>query len=210
MDELLCVTPLQKDILKEVSNIGAGCAATALAQLVKRKIVMTVPGVNIVPLVDVADSVGGADRKVVGIFLRAEGVAPCNLLFLLSIESAHLLVDMMLDRELGTTQVLEDFNLSALQEVGNMVAGAFMNALFQFTNLKFSPSVPAIAVDMAGAMLNTVLYQHGFAGDYALMIETEFAEQVRKISGSFFMFPDPGSLTTILSALGVAEHGECS
>ncbi len=208
-DEFLQLSPVQKDILKEVSNIGAGSGATALAHLLRRKITMTVPGVRVLPLEEVATVTGGADHKVVGIFQRVEGPAPCSIIFFLSIDSAMHLVDMLLNRALGTTRFIDKLNMSALEEMGNIVSGSFLNALGGFTGLKFVPSVPSVAIDMAGAMLNSVLYHYGQVGDHALIIDTEFAEQDRHLAGNFFLFPDPGSLTKILSALGVSNHGAC-
>ncbi len=207
-DELLTITALQKDVLKEVSNIGAGSGATALAQMLQRKISMTVPGVNVLPFEEVANTVGGAERQVAGIYLRVEGVAPCNILFIFSTESAKLLIDMLFNRPLGTTEKVDQNNISALEEMGNIVSGSFLNSLSSFTGLKFFPSVPSISIDMAGAILNAVLYQYGFVSDHALVIETEFAEQDHRIAGNFFLIPDPGSLTKILSALGVEKNGE--
>ncbi|MBY6828980.1 chemotaxis protein CheC, partial [Clostridium botulinum] len=49
------MTPLQLDALKEVSNIGTGNAATALSQLLGRKIDMNVPDINIVPFEEVME-----------------------------------------------------------------------------------------------------------------------------------------------------------
>ncbi|HEX3033125.1 MAG TPA: chemotaxis protein CheC [Bacillota bacterium] len=197
------VTPAQQDVLKEVCNIGAGSAATSLAEMLRCKITMTVPGVRVMPLTQIADTVGGPEKKVVGIYQRALGEAPCNILFLIATESALPLLDIILNRSFGTTSTLDDLGMSAIQEVGNIVSGSFMNALHQFTQIKFTPTVPAVAVDMVGAMLNTVLYQYGFEGDLALIIETEFTAQDQRISGNFFLFPDPGPLNKILKSLGV-------
>lgn len=208
-NELRQISDAQIDILREVINIGAGSGATALAQLLQRKISMTVPGVSILSLQDVAEAIGDRDEKVVGIFLRVDGLAPGNILFILSTESAMYLVDMLLNRALGTTRTIDKFSLSALEEMGNIVAGSYLNALWSFTQLRFFPSVPSIAVDMSEAMLDSALCQAGVFGDQVLFIETKFAEQERHLAGHFLFFPDPGSLTKILSALGAAKHGEC-
>lgn len=205
VDEFLQLSSTQKDILKEVSNIGSGSGASALAQLLRRKITMSVPGVRVIPLNEVVNVIGMADDKVVGIFQRAEGVAPCNILFILNYQSAMHLVDMMLNRSLGTTRFMDKLDISAIEEMGNIVSGSFLNALFEFTRIKFVPSVPAMSIDMADAMLNSVLYNYGYVSDYALIVDTEFTEQDRHLEGKFFLFPDPGSLTSILNALKVAD-----
>ena len=202
-DDVSTLSSNQMDALCEIGNVGAGNSATALSQIINRRIDMNVPKVSIVPLGDVPDMVGGPDAMVVGVFLRVYGQAPGNILFLLPRESAFFLVDMLLGKARGETESLDFMGESALMEIGNILAGAYLNALFNFTNLSLLPSIPALAVDMAGAILSVVLIQLGQMGDNALVIETEFQCEEDNLQGHFFLVPDPGSLETILAAVGV-------
>ena len=199
----LDLSPTQLDALREIGNIGAGNSATALSQVINRRIDMNVPKVDLVPITDVPDLVGGPDAIVVGIFLRVYGKAPGNILFLLPQHSAFYLVDTLMGRPQGTTQQLDYMDESALMEIGNILSGAYLNAFFTFTGLAMLPSIPALAMDMAGAILNVVLVQLGQMGDQALVIETEFLSEDDGINGHFFLVPDPGSLGTIMNAVGV-------
>ena len=202
-DDIMQLTPTQMDALREIGNVGAGNSATALSQIINHRIDMNVPEVSIVPLGEVPDLVGGPEAVVVGVFLRVYGQAPGNILFLLPVESAFYLVDMLMGKKKGETQTLDYLDESALMEIGNILAGAYLNALFNLTKLSLLPSIPALAMDMAGAILNVVLIQLGQMGDHALVIETEFSTDEEGIKGHFFLVPDPGSLDTILSAVGV-------
>ena len=193
----------QLDALREIGNIGAGNSATALSQLINRRIEMNVPKVSIVPLEEVPELVGGPETVVVGVFLRVYGKAPSNILFLMPRDSAFYLVDTLTGKQRGETKALDFMDESALMEIGNILSGAYLNALFNFTQLALLPSIPALAMDMAGAILNVVLVQLGQMGDQALVIETKFISEDDGINGHFFLVPDPGSLETILSAVGV-------
>jgi chemotaxis protein CheC len=204
-EEILNLSLLQLDALKEIGNVGAGNSATALSQLINRKIDMTVPQIAIMPLGDVPDVVGGPDAMVAGVFLRVYGPAPSSILFLLPRDSAFSLVDMLMGREQGCTTSLSSMDESALMEIGNILAGAYLNALSHFTKLTLLPSIPSLAMDMAGAILSVILIQLGEMGDHALVIETEFATENDGVKGHFFLIPDPGSLSTILAAIGVSE-----
>jgi len=197
---------MQLDILREIGNIGSGNAATALAQLLNAKIDMNVPQVNILPFAEVPDLVGGADLHVVGLFLIATGSAPASILFLLPVDKACLLVDMLMGKEWGKTDPsnLSDMDISALMELGNIICATYLNALAMFTQLDFRPSVPALGIDMAGAILNTVLAQFGAVADHVLVLETEFKRDEQEIVGHFFLLPEPGSLDVILASLGVS------
>lgn len=202
-DEILELSPTQMDVLREIGNVGAGNSATALSQIINRRIDMTVPNVSIVPIGDVPELIGGPDAMVAGVFLRVYGQAPSNILFIMPKESAYYLVDMLMGKQHGSTDKLDFMDESALMEIGNILAGAYLNALFTFTNISMIPSIPALAIDMAGAILSVVLVQLGQMGDHALVIETKFQAEDDGITGHFFLVPDPGSLETILSAVGV-------
>lgn len=204
-EEILNLSLIQLDALKEIGNVGAGNSATALSQLINRKIDMTVPKIAIMPLGDVPDVVGGPDVMVAGVYLRVFGPAPSSILFLLPRDSAFYLVDMLMGREQGHTTTLDSMDESALMEIGNILAGAYLNALSHFTKLTLLPSIPALAVDMAGAILSVILIQLGEMGDHALVIETEFTTENDGVKGHFFLIPDPGSLSIILAAIGVKE-----
>ena len=197
---------MQLDILREIGNIGSGNAATALAQLLNAKIDMNVPQVNILPFAEVPDLVGGADLHVVGLFLIATGSAPASILFLLPVDKACLLVDMLMGKKWGNTDPsnLSDMDISALMELGNIICATYLNALAVFTQLDFRPSVPALGIDMAGAILNAVLAQFGAVADHVLVLETEFKRDEQEIVGHFFLLPEPGSLDVILASLGVS------
>jgi chemotaxis protein CheC len=206
VEDFMQLTGIQLDALKEIGNIGAGNAATALAQMVQTKIDMSVPRVSILPFGDVPDLLGGADAHVVGIYFNVSGPAPNSILFILSAQKAGLLIDMLLMRKSGETDInnLNEIETSAMMELGNILSATYLNAMSMFTQLKFIPSVPAMGIDMAGAILNAVLAQFGEVADHVLLLETDFTKDEDEVVGHFFLLPEPGSLKTILTALGVS------
>ena len=132
-EEVTKLSEMQLDALKEIGNVGAGNAATALSQIINRKIDMTVPQVAILPLGEVPEVVGGPDVMVAGVYLRVYGPAPGSILFLLPRDSAYYLVDILMNRSNRTDQHLDEMDQSALLEIGNILAGAYLNALSYFT-----------------------------------------------------------------------------
>jgi len=89
-------------------------------------------------------------------------------------------------------------------ELGNILSATYLNALAMFTQLTFLPSVPALAIDMAGAVLDAILAQFGEIADHVLVLETQFVRDQEEVVGHFFLLPEPDSLNTILAALGVS------
>ncbi|KZL94048.1 chemotaxis protein CheC [Clostridium magnum] len=193
------LTTLQLDALSEVGNIGAGNAATALSQLINKKIDMTVPAINIVPFDDIFSSIGG-DEIVVGVIVRVLGEIPGNILFVFEKDTALNLVEILTGLQ---EEYLSDMGNSVICEIGNIISSSYMNAIAKFTGLTVMPSVPAVTYDMLGAILSTTFIESGQFDDYVLDIETLFIQNNEEISGHFYYVPMPGSLEKILSTLGV-------
>lgn len=191
------------DILKEVGNIGAGNAATALSKLLDKPIDMAVPTVSILPFDEIADKVGGAEAVVAAIYLRVEGDVPGNLFFIMSQDQARRLLRDLLGFEAVEADGYTEMELSALCEIGNILAGSYLSSLADLTRLRLSPSVPSVAVDMAGAVLSYGLLQYGVMGEDALLIDTTFLEGKHEAEGYFFLIPDPESFNKLFGALGV-------
>jgi len=191
------------DVLKEVGNIGAGHAATALSQLLDKPVDMLVPTVSLVPFEQIAERVGGSEQVVVAVFLRVEGDAPGNMFFIIQEESVKRLLQNLLSIDVEQEGFYTEMEYSALNEIGNILAGSYLSSLADFTNLSMAPTVPSLAVDMAGAILSYGLLQFGQMGDDALLIETKFLEGNDEVEGHFFLIPDPESFEKIFRALGV-------
>nr|WP_206764617.1 chemotaxis protein CheC [Paenibacillus larvae] len=193
------------DVLKEVGNIGAGHAATALSTLLSKPVDMTVPSVRLVPFESIAESVGGDEQIVLAVFLRVLGDAPGNMFFIMDTASAKNLLRSMAGMDITSYEKFSEMEYSALGEIGNILVGSYVSSLADFTGLSLSPTVPSLAIDMAGAVLSFGLLQFGQMGDQALLIDTKFLEGQEEVRGHFFLIPDPESFGMIFSALGVGK-----
>jgi chemotaxis protein CheC len=193
----------QMDVLKEVGNIGAGHAATALSMLLDKPIDMLVPKVLMLPFEEICEIAGGAETVVLAIFLRVEGDAPGNMFFIVNLESAKNMLRHLIGFDMKGEDQYTEMELSALNEIGNILAGSYLSSLADFTHLHMSPTVPSLSIDMAGAILSYGLLQFGQMGDQALLIDTKFLEGENEVQGHFFLIPDPDSFAKIFEALGV-------
>lgn len=190
------------DILRELGNIGAGNATTALAQMLQCKVDMSVPKVGLLEFKEVGAAMGGEEQIMAGIYLGVEGDITGSIMFLLEKNSARFLVSKLMGMEMEGEEFSE-MEFSALKEVGNIITGAYLNSLSSLTNLKIFPTIPDVAVDMAGAIMSVPAIQFGAVGDRMLLIQTQFFDEVA-IDGYFILIPDMESYSKILSALGMS------
>lgn len=191
------------DVLKEIGNIGAGNAATSLANMINKKVDMKVPKVNVLAFKDVPEMLGGEEEPVAGIFFKLDGDMDGTIMFVLTLSSAKRLIELLMPGLMGDE--FDEMSLSALQEVGNILSGSYVSSLAGLTNLKINMSVPSVAIDMAGAILSVPAIQFGLMGDTILIIENNFFEisQDEPVQGYFFLIPDMESYGTLFSALGL-------
>ncbi|NLY67349.1 MAG: chemotaxis protein CheC [Tissierellia bacterium] len=188
------------DVLKEIGNIGSGNAVTALASMLSKKINMSVPRVRIIDIKQVPTILGGEEELVVGIYLDLNNDIEGNIMFILDIESAFNLLEMLLNKKI---KEFDEISVSALSEVGNIVASSYVNSLSTLTGLKITISIPSVAIDMAGAILSVAAIQFGLIADQVLFIETVFEEGIHSVKGNLFLLPDINSFKKMLSRLGV-------
>lgn len=200
MDEIK-FTDIQKDALREIGNICAGNAATALSQLLDRKINIIVPRILFLPIEEVPQAVGGSDTFVVGLMLRVLGDLPSNIIFLFSQRDALVLASLLTNKQITDTSVITDLERSALKEVGVILANAYLGALGSFVGLGLVPTVPELVMDMAGAIVDYILIELSCKSQFALLVESEFQEPAASVTGHFFLIPNPEGLELIIRAI---------
>ena len=197
---------MQYDVLREIGNIGAGNATTALSKMINSKVDMKVPKVNLMGFSEIASHIGSEEEPMVGILLSLSDDISGMMLFMLDIESARNMVNSLLvNMGVGSLSEDEEFNeihLSALNEIGNIITGAYLSALSDLTKLSINASVPIMQVDMAGAILSIPAIEFSKIGDKVLFIETTFNEE-SDINGYFMLIPELDSYDKILESLGI-------
>ncbi|PKM57157.1 MAG: CheY-P-specific phosphatase CheC [Firmicutes bacterium HGW-Firmicutes-3] len=197
------IDSVQLDILKEIGNIGAGNATTALSQLINRRIDMGIPVVKVLEFKELSEVLGGAENPIVGILLGLEGEISGMIMFVLEQSAAHILINMLMGKNIDNFEDFDEMDLSALKEIGNIISGAYLSSLSSLTGLKILATIPYMAIDMAGAILSVPAIEFGKVGDKALLIQTDFGGDRENVFGYFILIPDMPSYGIILRSLGI-------
>ena len=198
------INDMYYDVLKEIGNIGAGNATTAVANMVNMKLDMQVPQVRLMTLQELPAAVGNEEDTIVGIYLEVTQDIDGSMMFMMDMHSARFFVDTLMGTSDPENFDFSEMDLSALKEIGNIIAASYLSALASLTNMIISPSVPYLAIDMAGAILSVPATEFGIYGDNALMIETHFGDEYN-LNGYFILMPDIDSYDKILRALGIVS-----
>jgi chemotaxis protein CheC len=198
--------PVQMDALREVANIGAAHAATALSQITARRVMIEVPDVSIVPLEAVAGLVGDPAAHVCAVVCEVYGTVSGRTVQIFSEATASQLTAKLLrTREPLLAAEFGLIERSALKEIGNILVAAYLGALAELTGTTLSMSTPAFAFDMAAAILTTSYIDFGTDDDSVFCVSTRMTlERGEDLPAFFLLIPDGPSLEGILRALKVA------
>jgi chemotaxis protein CheC len=190
------------EILRELGNIGVGNATTAISNMLNLKITMKVPQVKLLDFQKLSTIIGSEEEVIVGIFLQIESDLDGSMMFVMSMDSAYYLVNKLMMRDISYREPFDEMDLSALTEIGNIMAGSYLNALSVLTGLTLTSTVPSVAIDMQASILSVPAIEFGQYGDHALLIQTQFGDEVM-IDGYFILLPEPDSYDKMLKSLGI-------
>ncbi|MBQ6026339.1 MAG: chemotaxis protein CheC [Lachnospiraceae bacterium] len=194
------------DVLKEISNIGTGNAATAISKLLGGRVDIKVPDIRFLQFSELPEIIGGAENEVIGILVSLENDIDGMMMFVMDKPSASVIVNRILNRdneELG--QEMSEMEISVLSEFGNIIAGSYLSAISRLTGMVVSPSVPALSDDMAGAILSVPAIEFGKMSDRVLLIRSEFLSESGQAKGFFILVPTLKGFDNIFKRLGLKK-----
>jgi chemotaxis protein CheC len=190
-------TDLELDALRELANIGSGTAATALSQMLARPIDVSVPKAAALPLAEAVEAVGEPDLMVTGVVLPIFGSLD-GLAVLLFGENDANRVCQLLGVDPG-----DEFAVSALAEIGNILCSSYLGAIVSMTGLSIEPGPPQTASDMLGAIVASVLAQSAADSDIALLLDSDIKIEGEESSFQFMLVPSAAGVATLLAGLGL-------
>jgi chemotaxis protein CheC len=203
VDDVRKLKALQLDALREVANIGAGHAATALSQMTGQTIMISAPMINIALLEDIPNQIGADEEPVAAVLMKILGDLAGLALLVFPQPTALRVAGLMMQKTQVTT--LDEIGKSALREAGNILSAAYLNALSEFMGMKLLPSPPSLAIDLSDAVMSSSFLEVAQGSEYVFCVETEFRLQElgESLRGFFLLLPDRRSLTAILRAIRV-------
>ncbi len=187
------------DLLRELGNIGMGNAAASLSVMMQdEKINILVPEVSIVPLGDLPDFMGGADKEVVGIYVKVGGDLGLYMIFLIPVESALHLIKVITG---GMADGLDEFGFSAISEVGNIVTAGYLNALSVLMDMVLVPEPLGVAVDLTESILGAILAESQIEEDFIVLVKTSFIAETASIEGFLTIIPEKDAFEVVYNKL---------
>ncbi|MBD5383788.1 MAG: chemotaxis protein CheC [Ruminococcaceae bacterium] len=197
------LSPVAIDCLKEIGNIGSGNAASALSAMLSKPVTMHVPDVRVLDYQAAIDEVGGPEKVITGILVTFSGDIKGMIMFLLEDAFAKIVVNTFMGKDNVDVLMLDETDISAVKEMGNIMGGSYLNALAALAGFTVSMDVPSMTVDMMGAIMNAPMIEFSEVGDKVLFIDDGFIIDGVSINSSIILIPEMESLDILMKKLGV-------
>jgi len=194
---------LQLDVIREVGNVGAGHAATALSQLTGNPIEVSLPALEIIPYSEVPELFGGPEELVGSVFVKLAGEMEGYILFMANRDSSLALVDMMLGRLQKTCRAIGHDEEKLITHTASMLISSYVAAIARMTDMSIMPSPASFSLDMAGAVLGSLAISASAQSDDIIFVRTAFGNEEATVDTALFFMPDSRGLEVILGRLGV-------
>ena len=196
----------QLDFFRELENIGAGHAATALSTMLNQSVNIKVPRAQFCDFDKICDLLSGPENLIVAQLVEMSGDLKGFILMVQDEEAARYLCSIVTGglEEAPADGQYTPLQISALQEIANILTGSYITAISSLTGLFINSSVPRLVIDMAGAVMNLPAIAYGEYGDQVLFLETEYHDSERSVLGHFFLIPDVESYKNLLRKMGMA------
>lgn len=199
------LSPIALDCLKEIGNIGSGSAASALSEMLGKNVQMRVPDVKVLDFQRVIDEMGGPEKIITGILVDLEGDISGIIMFLLEDNFAKIVLKTFLGKDDVIVSSLDETDVSVIKEMGNIMAGSYLQALAKLTELTIDMSVPSMNVDMLGAIMSVPVATFAEIGDKVLYIDDGFVIDGVDIKSNIILIPEMRSLDILMKKLGVTD-----
>jgi len=211
----LLLSDSQQDTLKEIGNIGTGNAVTALSRLIKKKIDVTLTDVGIISLEDLPGQFGGPTEKVCGIFCHIDKPSQATILNIFEMKPLmNLIADLAGDKskidpnKVKSKKDLDDFAISTITEMGNIMAGHYASALADLLETRLMIDIPEFTMSQAGEIGEFLKHELKAAAEFFILIKTSIKIADLKLNGMFFFIPDISTLSDFFQKLGIEQKIE--
>ena len=202
MAEIELFDQIRLDALREISSIAIGNAATSLSAMLDRRVNITVPNIMVEALGKVPQLLGRREQTVTVVYLSVSGQISGSILLVLSSSESLRLVKVLTGKTVAQIESLDEMGLSALKEVGNIITGSYLRVLANELKMNITHSIPGLACDMFGAILDEILARLSLETEEAIIMESEFIVRKELYRSHLIFILTPETAKTIIKALG--------
>lgn len=194
----------QLDVMREIGNIGAGNACTALSVLLGTTIDMSVPSVQILGYDSTAQYLGGEDNMVIGLKVGITDDLEGMMVHIVQKKFAERIINTFYAKEIEDITKLDEMDSSVLNEMANITSGAYANSLASLTGLFVNIGTPSQVPGKVSEIMRLPVTEFVKPGEKLLLVDEQFIIGEEHITSNMILALESESLEKLFGKLGVA------
>ena len=198
----LRISELEKDIIKEILNIGLARAADSFASISRDRVLLKVPNMELISAQEVIQNLEQFELTHQIIQSDIKGDFNGTTLMIFSRLHIQKLSEVCLNMKAPFSEELNDMQESLLLEISNIITGAFVTQLANIlkANIYGSPPVHPEKGNLAGS-LNHIFDSHPFYQPIIFTVITHFTNFEEMVELPLFLFFDTETFSKILEII---------
>ncbi|MCX6819253.1 MAG: chemotaxis protein CheC [Candidatus Aenigmarchaeota archaeon] len=192
------ITKFHEDALRELGNMAAGKASSSLSSMVDKKVNLSPPAIDIIPIKKIPELLGGQKKMIVGIYSKLSGNVYGTMMIVMPIKSAMSLSDIMLNKKSGSTKALSQKDQENLIKIGNVMIHNYLNVLINFLGMKTECEKPRIVSTFGESLPDFILL--GTKTKYTILLRTDFKIS-KNVEGDVILSIEVESVPKFIGAL---------
>jgi chemotaxis protein CheC len=200
------LSAIEQDALAELTNMGVSRAATSLSQMLRETILLSVPTVQIIPVVTAAQFIEqSSSPRLIAVQQSFEGPSSGKALLIFPEARSLELVRSILGDEHSIEDII-NLEHEVLAETGNIILNACLSTIGNVLKQNIRMSLPSV-VRGNGA---TLFAAHGGDGKAVLFLHIRFIIRRRDLDGFIALLMDLHSIAAlkvvVQDFIGSVEH----
>lgn len=196
---------VQLDVMREIGNIGAGNACTALSGLIGTTIDMSVPKVQLLGIDSTSEYLGGGDTEVLGIRIDVKADLTGMMYHIVNKRFAERVINTFYAKKLDSIGSIDEMDMSVISEMGNITSGAYANALATLSGYVVDIGTPAPNGGTIAEILRVPIETFGEVGDKILVVDEQFIIDSERLTSNMILVLEKDSLNKLFEKLGVKK-----
>ena len=149
------------------------------------------------------------ETRVFGILSKIKDNSDLIFLQIYTVESAINLINTLMENDalhkekIKVLEDLDDFSLSIISEIGNIVAGHYSSALANLMSIRLVPDVPDVALENVSALIDNIIASNCEGNNYSIIIENKLNLDELEFKGHFFLIPSMETIAHFIHALNL-------
>lgn len=197
------LSDIHLDVMREIGNIGAGNACTALSVLLGTMIDMSVPKIQVLGFDDTSDYLGGPDTEILGVKIDVTDDLTGMMFHIVNKRFAERIINTFYEKKLETLASIDEMDSSVISEMANITSGAYANSIATLTGLFVNIGTPAQKTSTVADVLRVPLKAFAESGDKILVVDEQFIIDKEQITSNMLLVLEPESQKKLFEKLGV-------